>query len=485
MRTSSNTNKLNSDKTISNLDNSSDTYIVWLVTTLDPEKSAESALLLADKMNVSISKMMHLLSRKPGPLSKAISKEQALKLAKVLESVGVKTEVISKNKLLQDKNKQIPKENAPVQLKNQVKTKKAPGQRAPKSKAPLEEEGAIKVDLDNILDRINAKTEETKQKTVKTAKLKRRSRSLLALGLLSVALVVTYLASSFSGQISEFVKGVIAPVKAESTQNSNTTVEDNLDPEYLRELSTADLMSLATANSPRAQYELAYRYGSQNNYESAIQWLVPAAEGGHPEAQYLLGLYYQYGHGLEQDSAKSKAWYSKASEQGLAEAQYRLGLIYLEDSDQEQAINLLTSASQQGNIDASLKLNGLVSDGQSSDIFAIAKTASPAQLLLRLEPNQNLNIKDSYDQTPLMYAASQNNAEAVQILINSGADPNLQSDDAWTALMYAARDNPEVIKTLLTNGANPDIVNNDGQTALDIAKENFDNAEDYFVLDEF
>ncbi len=485
MRTSSNTNKADLNKIVS-VDKSSDTYVVWLTTTLDPEKSAESALLLAEKMTVSISKMMHLLSRKPGPLSKAMSKEKALKLAELLESVGVKTEVISKTKLLQDKNRQILKKETPTQLKRKIKTKrplKLDTLSNPDN--PInKEEATIKVDLDNILDRINAKDEEARERAIKATKSKRRVRSLLVLMLLSAALGISYLVSSFSGQISEFAQGIIAPVKAEAAQSSDNTVEDNLSPEGLRELNTADLIGLAMANSPKAQYELAYRYGSQNNYKAAIKWLIPAAETGYPEAQYLLGLYYQYGHGLEADNIKSQIWYGKASEQGLAEAQYRLGLIYLENADREQAISLLTLASQQNNADASLKLNSLKEQNQLADIFTIAQTASPAQLLARLN-GQNLNQKDTYGQTPLMYAASQNTAEAVQILINSGASPNLQSDDGWTALMYASRDNPELIKTLLINGANPDIVNNSNQTALDIAKENYQNAEDYFVLDEF
>ena len=460
MHTSSNTNKVDLNKTVNDVDKSSDSYVVWLVNTLDPEKSAESALLLAEKMNVSISKMMHLLSRKPGPLSKPISKAKATKLAKVLESVGVKTEIISKDKLLQDKNRLIKQPLAP-KLSTKIEAKK-------QIKAKTPEETPIRVDLDNILDRINANTEESKAKKLAASKnkSKRRNRSLALLSFLTLALAISYFAINFSDQIYQFAQGIISPVKAESAQNQPEVIETNLSSENLRELKTADLMTLAQAGSPKAQYELAYRYGSQGNYDSAVKWLFPVASNGLADAQYLLGLYFQYGHGVEQDSIKSQIWYAKAAEQGIEEAQRQLDLLYLKNTDNNDILSL-------------------TGQNNKADIFNIAKTASPAQLLLRLEPNQNLNQKDSYGQTPLMYAASQNTAESVQILINSGANPNLQSDDGWTAIMYASRDNPEVIRTLLINGADPEIKNDDGQTALDIAKENYENAEDYFVLDEF
>ena len=474
MHTSANTDKTglnhlnNLDKSKNNVNQSEDYYVVYLVETLNPEKSAEAALLLAEKMNISISKIMHLLSRKRGPISKPTSKAKAIKLAKVLESVGVKTKVAPQGKLL-------PKPNSLPQKRNQAGTKtssrelkteiKAQGN--VKANSNETTEANIKVDLDNILDRINANAKESKERAAALArkKARRRNRSLLLLGLMTAALGITYLLNS--PQISEFAQGIISPVKAESSQKQPEVIETNLSSNNLRKLSTADLMALVQAGSPKAQYELAYRYGAQGDYDSAVKWLFPIANNGLADAQYLLGLYFQYGHGVEQDIIKSQIWYTKAAAQGVEEAQRQLDLMFLKNDGNN---DLLSSANQ---------------TKSSDDIFSIAKTASPSQLLLRLEPNQNLNQKDAYGQTALMYAASQNTAEAVQILIYSGADPNIQSDDGWTALMYAARDNPEVIKTLLANQADPDLLNSNGKTALDIAKENFENAEEFFVLDDF
>jgi len=57
--------------------------------------------------------------------------------------------------------------------------------------------------------------------------------------------------------------------------------------------------------------------------------------------------------------------------------------------------------------------------------------------------------------------------------IDAGADINAQDKDGWTALHLAARHgNSEAVRLLLDNGANPDLVtkpNEDGITALDLA----------------
>lgn len=57
-------------------------------------------------------------------------------------------------------------------------------------------------------------------------------------------------------------------------------------------------------------------------------WYRRAAEAGHRESQYLLGIGYELGRGVTQDDVRANYWYRYAAEQGLREAQFNLGLRY-------------------------------------------------------------------------------------------------------------------------------------------------------------
>ena len=64
------------------------------------------------------------------------------------------------------------------------------------------------------------------------------------------------------------------------------------------------------------------------NYSEAFKFCSVAAEQGHAEAQFNLGVMYDIGQGVKQDYFKAVEWYQKAAEQGLAYAQYNLGVMY-------------------------------------------------------------------------------------------------------------------------------------------------------------
>ena len=79
------------------------------------------------------------------------------------------------------------------------------------------------------------------------------------------------------------------------------------------------------------------------------------------------------------------------------------------------------------------------------DLFALAKTDDTAAVAEKIAAGADLNARDEYGQTPLMYAASEGDSPAVlDALLKAGADVNAQTDAGWTALMYAARDAKEL-----------------------------------------
>ena len=52
------------------------------------------------------------------------------------------------------------------------------------------------------------------------------------------------------------------------------------------------------------------------------------AEQGNAEAQFSLGVFYDTGQGVTQDSAEALRWYRLAADQGHASAQCNVGVMY-------------------------------------------------------------------------------------------------------------------------------------------------------------
>ena len=68
--------------------------------------------------------------------------------------------------------------------------------------------------------------------------------------------------------------------------------------------------------------------GVPQDYAEAARWYRIAADQGHADAPYDLGLMYQKGQGVPQDYAAAMKWYRIAAEQGDADAQNNLGVMY-------------------------------------------------------------------------------------------------------------------------------------------------------------
>src|SRR5262249_14591829 len=67
----------------------------------------------------------------------------------------------------------------------------------------------------------------------------------------------------------------------------------------------------------------------------------------------------------------------------------------------------------------------------------------------------------------LFYAIEKGNTDAVSLLVDIGANLNLQSDDGDTPLMYATECRQATIaKALIDHGADIELRNNRGQTAI-------------------
>ena len=78
-----------------------------------------------------------------------------------------------------------------------------------------------------------------------------------------------------------------------------------------------------------AQYKLGTIYAGllPNDYAEAMKWFSKAAERGHPEAQYNVGLIYEGGLGVSQDLIQAHVWFDLATAQGNSKAKERKDLL--------------------------------------------------------------------------------------------------------------------------------------------------------------
>ena len=79
------------------------------------------------------------------------------------------------------------------------------------------------------------------------------------------------------------------------------------------------------------------------------------------------------------------------------------------------------------------------------------------------------NTRDNEHSSPaLMSASYHGHTEIVKLLLDKGADPNIQNEDGETALMKASEEgHTEIVKLLLAKGADPNALSIPlGETAL-------------------
>lgn len=78
-----------------------------------------------------------------------------------------------------------------------------------------------------------------------------------------------------------------------------------------------------------------------------------------------------------------------------------------------------------------------------------------------------VNQKNKGGATALHIACRESNFEIVKILIESGANPNIQDNEGWTPLMRASNvGNSQIVEYLLVNGAKANYLNSQNETAI-------------------
>jgi uncharacterized protein len=110
-------------------------------------------------------------------------------------------------------------------------------------------------------------------------------------------------------------------------------------------------------------------------------------------------------------------------------------------------------------------------------IAAFFGRADAAELLLASGADPNARGLGWMTGTPLHSAASARHAEIVRMLVDAGADPNATQSGGWTPLHSAAHNgDPTSVQLLLAAGADPSAINEEGRSVLSLAEERGDPA---------
>jgi ankyrin repeat protein len=109
----------------------------------------------------------------------------------------------------------------------------------------------------------------------------------------------------------------------------------------------------------------------------------------------------------------------------------------------------------------------------TSELMAAAGNGETAEVKTLLDRGANVNARDSYGFTALIFAAKSGNSSTVRLLLTRGADVNAKSKLlGYTALMNAAAfGNEEMVGALIAQGAVVNVRNDDGVTALSFAEQ--------------
>ena len=78
--------------------------------------------------------------------------------------------------------------------------------------------------------------------------------------------------------------------------------------------------------------------GVEQNSTKAVEWYSKAAEKGDSTAMNNLGLCFEYGRGVEQNLAKAVEWYTIAVDQGYTQSNSKLERARLKMQNNESLI---------------------------------------------------------------------------------------------------------------------------------------------------
>ena len=184
------------------------------------------------------------------------------------------------------------------------------------------------------------------------------------------------------------INALAFPVKKAQIPKPQTTVSTQ---KVLDTLTAKELLPFAQAGNAEAQYHLGLAYKTGDGVpggadfqlkalkegcvhppifdaEKMAYWFQKAAEQGHSDAQFWLGVSYYRNEGVPWDENKAVYWWQKSAEQGHSDAQFWLGLSYYKNEgvpwDENKAVYWWQKSAEQGNALAQFNLGDIYSNGR-------------------------------------------------------------------------------------------------------------------------
>jgi hypothetical protein len=113
-------------------------------------------------------------------------------------------------------------------------------------------------------------------------------------------------------------------------------------------------------------------------------------------------------------------------------------------------------------------------DNKLRELVNKNERVQPDEVRALLEKGANPDLQDERGYTALIEAARYGQIDVVRMLLDKGANPNIQDNvSGWTALMEASyKGYGDIIELLLENNADPDLRNKNHYTALRLAEHN-------------
>lgn len=283
-----------------------------------------------------------------------------------------------------------------------------------------------------------------------------------------------------------------------------------LNPENLKKL--AESRARAEKGDAEAQCELGDAYfkgslGVPSGDAEAVKWYWKAAQQGHAQAQFKLGLRYENGEGVPPSEAEAAKWYKQAAEQNYSYAQHMLVKCYAGGlgvgKDEIEAVKWCVLESK-NNIVRKYSVVGLPDDLEKTcsseqiaegvkraktwleqrslpssglaDLLELRKEMETRVREMRIRGSRqstSVDAADRYGMTGLHRAARDGWGFLVKSSLDSGASINAKSvNEGYTPLHFAALNGQtEIVELLLARGAQTDIKDMRGRVPWELAAQ--------------
>lgn len=132
-----------------------------------------------------------------------------------------------------------------------------------------------------------------------------------------------------------------------------------------------------------SQYQRGLHFWTIGNYQEALPWIKAAADMGHQDARYYLGVAYLYGRATVQNFHLAFEQMQASARQNHLNAQHQLGIMYRDglgiDKNRELAYVWLNIAASRGH-EAATHEREILSNMMSSDEITRAQGSTMKEL---------------------------------------------------------------------------------------------------------